>query len=175
MFYQETHVFPSGGNSNYRIPSLVVTNSGTVLAFCTDRIGTLKDHADEIALVCAVKKPGEGWSAVRELAHLPGWSCNIGSAVYDDVADKVIVTFQRSPVAKNEFGKYTAEAYFRECDGCHYSGGDERDYFAHMPNRAVADILYKCIGVKYFVLKFRKILHVLSSAPSVAKMHNSRP
>jgi sialidase-1 len=109
MFYQETHVFPSGGNSNYRIPSLVVTNSGTVLAFCTDRIGTLKDHADEIALVCAVKKPGEGWSAVRELAHLPGWSCNIGSAVYDDVADKVIVTFQRSPVAKNEFGKYTAE------------------------------------------------------------------
>ena len=72
MFYQETHVFPSRGNSNYRIPSLVVTNSGTVLAFCTDRIGTLKDHADEIALVCAVKKPEKRWSAVRELAHLPG-------------------------------------------------------------------------------------------------------
>ena len=49
MFYQETHVFPSGGNSNYRIPSLVVTNSGTVLAFCTDRIRKIdtikKSHA----------------------------------------------------------------------------------------------------------------------------------
>ena len=109
MFYQETHVFPSGGNSNYRIPSLVVTNSGTVLAFCTDRIGTLKDHADEIALVCAVKKPGEGWSAVRELAHLPGWSCNIGSAVYDDITNRTILFFTRNPVAQDEFGKYTAE------------------------------------------------------------------
>lgn len=109
MFFEETNVFASGGASNYRIPSLVVTNDGTVLAFCNDRVGTLKDYADEVALVCAVKKPGKPWSEVRVLSHLPCWSCHIGSAVYDDIADKVIVTFQRSPVAKNEFGKYTAE------------------------------------------------------------------
>lgn len=109
MFFEETKVFASGGASNYRIPSLIVTNDGTVLAFCNDRVGTLKDYADEVALVCAVKKPGKPWSEVRVLSHLPGWSCHIGSAVYDDIVDKVIVTFQRSPVAKNEFGKYTAE------------------------------------------------------------------
>ena len=109
MFFEETKVFASGGASNYRIPSLVATNDGTVLAFCNDRVDSLKDYADEVALVCAVKKPGKPWSEVRVLSHLPGWSCHIGSAVYDDVVDKVIVTFQRSPVAKNEFGKYTSE------------------------------------------------------------------
>ena len=65
MFFQETKLFASGGSANYRIPSLIVTNNGTVLAFCTNRIGTLKDHADEADLVCAVKKPGEAWGDVR--------------------------------------------------------------------------------------------------------------
>lgn len=113
MFFEETHIFASGGSSNYRIPSLVVTNNGNVLAFCNDRINSLKDHADEVALVCAVKKPGKPWEPVRVLAHLPGWSCHIGSAVYDDVIGRVIVFFDRKPVARNEFGKYTPEELTR--------------------------------------------------------------
>ena len=107
MFFEETKVFPSDGHSNYRIPSLIVTNNGTVLAFCTNRIGSLKDHADEVALVYAVKKPNKPWSDVIELAHLPGWSCNIGSAVYDDIAEKAIIFFTRNPVTQDEFGSYT--------------------------------------------------------------------
>ena len=109
MFYKESNIFSSGGMSNYRIPSLIVTNNGTAIAFCTNRIGTLNDHADEIALVCAIKKPGEDWGKARVLAHMPGWACNIGSAVYDSNADRVIVFFVRKPVARNEFGKYSAE------------------------------------------------------------------
>ena len=109
MFFDETKIFASGGQSNYRIPSIVVTNDGTVCAFCNDRIGSLKDHADNVALVCAVKKPGKPWGEVKVLSYLPGWSCHIGSAVYDDVIGRIIVTFHRSPVAKNEFGKYTQE------------------------------------------------------------------
>ncbi|MBQ3083821.1 MAG: exo-alpha-sialidase [Clostridia bacterium] len=109
MFFEETNVFSSGGHSNYRIPSLVVTNDGTVLAFCTDRIGTLKDYAEEIDLVCAIKKPGQPWSPVRILAHQDGWACNIGSAVYDPACNRVIVFYVRNPVARNEFGNYTAE------------------------------------------------------------------
>ena len=109
MFFQETHIFPSGGEVNYRIPSLVVTNNGTVLAFCTNRVGTLKDYADEIDLVCAIKRPGEDWSEVRVLAHTDGWACNIGSAVYDPEIGRVTVLFKRFPVAINEFGNYTPE------------------------------------------------------------------
>ena len=109
MFFKDINIFSSGGESNFRIPSLIVTNNGTAIAFCTNRVGTLNDHADEIALVCSIKKPGEDWSAVRTLAHMPGWNCNIGSAVYDSNADRVIIFFVRKPVARNEFGKYTAE------------------------------------------------------------------
>lgn len=109
MYFEETIVFASGGDANYRIPSLVVTNDGTVLAFCNNRVGSLKDYADEVALTYAVKKPGAPWSDVKVLSHLQGWSCHIGSAVYDDVIGRTIVTFQRSPVAKNEFGNYSPE------------------------------------------------------------------
>jgi len=109
MFYQETLVFPSGGQFNYRIPSIVVTNDGTAVAFCNNRIGTLKDAAEEVALVCAIKRPGEAWSNVQVLAHIPGWNCPIGSAVYDDTINKIIVFFDRNPVAKEEFKDYTPE------------------------------------------------------------------
>ena len=105
MFFKDINIFSSGWESNFRIPSLIVTNNGTAIAFCTNRVGTLNDHADEIALVCSIKKPGEDWSAVRTLAHMPGWNCNIGSAVYDSNADRVIIFFVRKPVARNEFGK----------------------------------------------------------------------
>ena len=109
MFFEEKLLFASGGADNYRIPAVVVSNNGTVLAFCSDRIGSLKDHADEKDLVMAVKRPGEAWSDVRVLAHYPGWSCNIGSAVCDPEIGRVTVFLNRSPVAKNEFGNYTKE------------------------------------------------------------------
>ena len=60
-------------------------------------------------IMCSIKKPGQEWSEVKVLAHMPGWNCNIGSAVYDSNADRVIVLFVRKPVARNEFGKYSAE------------------------------------------------------------------
>lgn len=109
MFFQEVQVFSSQGSSNYRIPSLITTNDGSVFAFCNDRIGTLKDYADEVVLVYAVKRPGQPWSAVRDLARLSGWACSIGSAVYDDTVGRIIVFGGRNPVARNEFGKYTPE------------------------------------------------------------------
>ena len=107
--FTEKILFPTGGRSNYRIPSIVVTKNGTVLAFCNDRKDSVIDHAEESALVCAVKKPGGAWSDVTALAEIPGWACSIGSAVYDPVTDTVMCSGSRSPVAKDEFGKYTPE------------------------------------------------------------------
>lgn len=109
MFYRESLIFASGGRSNYRIPSVIVTNRGTVLAFCNDRKDTLADHADEVSLVLCVKRAEGDWGTVCELAGLEGWSCGIGSAVYDDTVDRAIVFCGRNPVARNEFGKYTPE------------------------------------------------------------------
>lgn len=109
MFYRETNIFITEGRSHYRIPSIVCTNNGTVLAFCNDRKDTVIDHADESTLVCCRKKPGGDWGNVETLAQLPGWTNSIGAAVYDRETDTVFCSGSRSAVSRNEFGSYTEE------------------------------------------------------------------
>lgn len=108
MFFRETRVFPTGGRSHYRIPSLVVTGDGTAVAFCNDRRDTVIDHAAESMLVCAVKKPGEAWGEPRILGYAPGWACTIGSAVYDRETGRIFC-FARRDLARDEFGTFTDE------------------------------------------------------------------
>lgn len=109
MFAKEILLFSSEGRSHYRIPSVIVTKDGAVLAFCNDRKDTLADYADEVALVMAQKPLGGEWCAPRTLIGLEGWSCTIGSAVYDEEADLAICSFGRSPIVRHEFGNYTEE------------------------------------------------------------------
>lgn len=107
--FEEKLIFPSGGRSNYRIPSIIASKDGVVIAFCNDRKDSVKDHAEEVSLVAAVKKPGCGWSGVVTLASIPGWACSMGSAVYDPETNTMMCSFSRIPIAKNEFGQYTRE------------------------------------------------------------------
>lgn len=109
MYVFDKLLFASGGRSNYRIPSIVVTNDGTVLAFCNDRKDSVIDHAEEVAVVCARRLPDGTWTDVQTLAGVAGWSCMIGSAVYDADTDTIFCSSGRNPIARNEFGKYTAE------------------------------------------------------------------
>ena len=109
MFFQETLVFPSGGRSNYRIPSLAATRDGHVIAFCNDRLDTVLDHCEECDLAWAVKAPNASWSAVKRLDRLPGWFHFIGSVVYDEMTDTLLCFFSRRCVSVNEFGNYTPE------------------------------------------------------------------
>ena len=109
MFYTDTSIFPTAGRAHYRIPSMVATKRGTVLAFCNDRHDTASDHADESSLVLCRKEPGGEWSEVITLADIPGWTHTIGSAVYDAQTDTTLIYVSRRPVSVNEFGHYTAE------------------------------------------------------------------
>ena len=59
MYASDNLLFASGGRSNYRIPSIVVTDDGTVLAFCNDRKDTVDDHAAETVIAFA-RKPANG-------------------------------------------------------------------------------------------------------------------
>lgn len=109
MFYSDTLIFPTGGRSNYRIPSIVVTKKGTVLAFCNDRKDTNADHADECDLVVCRKEKDGKWSEVTCLAGISKWSHMIGAAVYDEITDTVFCSFTRKAVRLNEFGDYSDE------------------------------------------------------------------
>ncbi len=109
MFCNEVLLFKSDGKSNFRIPSLVCANDGSVYAFCNDRKQSLDDFAQEVALSYAIKRCGKEWSEVRELAFHSGWACGIGSAVYDEKTDTVFVTGGKNPVSRKEFNNYTEE------------------------------------------------------------------
>lgn len=109
MQFHEQTIFSSQGRSNYRIPSVVTTKHGTVLAFCNNRIDTRIDHADE-AHLCVRRKPADGdWEEEKCLFAAPGWSCYIGAAVYDAVTDTVMCFFTRNAVVMIEFHDYTKE------------------------------------------------------------------
>lgn len=109
MFFEDKLIFPTGGRSNYRIPSLVVTNSGKLLAFCNDRKDTVSDGAEVVALVMCKKEADGKWSEVIPMSDYEGWDSGIGSAVYDPSVDKVMVFGGRSASKKHEFVEYTEE------------------------------------------------------------------
>ena len=109
MFFEDTLLFPSGGRSNYRIPSVVGDKAGNIYAFCNDRRGTLSDAAGEVFLVFARKRAGGEWEEPRALIGIPGWACSMGSAVYDRITDTVMCCGEKIPVQRREFGHYSAE------------------------------------------------------------------
>ena len=111
MLFQEQILFDTHADprSNYRIPSIVTTKRGTVLAFCNDRRDTRIDHADEAHLVVRRKEANGAWEDEIRLFAQPGWSCYIGAAVYDEITDEVMCFFSRSPVVMIEFKEYTPE------------------------------------------------------------------
>ena len=102
----DTHADP---RSNYRIPSIVTTKHGTVLAFSNDRRDTRIDHADEAHLVVRRKEAGGEWEEEVRLFAQTGWTCYIGAAVYDEITDEIMCHFWRSPVVMIEFKEYTPE------------------------------------------------------------------
>ncbi len=108
MYFYEELLFPSDGKSNYRIPSLITTRDGTVLAFCNDRKNTVRDHAVDTVLVYAKKAPGAPWTKPITLLEHPGICCLIGSAVYDRETDTSLV-FVKRKIARDEFGDFTDE------------------------------------------------------------------
>ena len=93
MHFSEDMKFVWVEKSHARIPSLIVTNDGTVLAFCNDRKDSPQDNANEIDLVMIRKKVGCDWEPMVRLVSNVGWQNYIGSAVYDPTLDKVMVTF----------------------------------------------------------------------------------
>ena len=60
---QDLYVSGQGGYHTYRIPALVVTNAGSVLAFCEGRVESRSDHGKIHMLVRRSTDGGRHWSA----------------------------------------------------------------------------------------------------------------
>ena len=108
MMFKDTLLFPSGGSSNYRIPSVVADSRGNFYAFCNDRRGTLSDAAGEVFLCFARKRADRDWEDPVPLIAVEGWATTMGSAVYDPACDTVMCCGDKIPVQRREFGHYSA-------------------------------------------------------------------
>ena len=108
MMFKDTLLFPSGGRSNYRIPSVVADSRGNFYAFCNDRRGTLSDAAGEVFLCFARKRADRDWEDPVPLIAVEGWATTMGSAVYDPACDTVMCCGDKIPVQRREFGHYSA-------------------------------------------------------------------
>ncbi len=109
MLYKEKLIFASDGNSNYRIPSINVTNDGTVIAFCNDRKNSLSDHAQEVTVALCRKALDGEWEKVETILGNKGFSCTIGTSVYDDETETMFLFASRIYAPTDEFKKYSEE------------------------------------------------------------------
>ena len=94
----KTHVYTSGqdGYHTYRIPALLVTKAGTLLAFCEGRRNGRGDHGDLDLLVKRSEDGGETWSEQLLIYGEPG-EVTIGNPcpVVDDDTGVIWLPFCR--------------------------------------------------------------------------------
>lgn len=90
----DVFVSGAGGYPCFRIPSVVVTNAGAVLALCEGR-QTRSDHARNDIVLRRSTDAGRTWSPLQVVADEGGDSLNDPSAVVDRATGRVVLHYSR--------------------------------------------------------------------------------
>ena len=94
----------AGGHAVYRIPSIIRTTSGRLLAFAEAR-GSQSDNGSNDVVVRSSDDAGTSWGAMRTVCDEPGRSLNNPCAVNltsGPHAGRVLLMFQSYPTGKGE-------------------------------------------------------------------------
>ncbi len=84
-FVDDVVVFqPDETYASTRIPALVATNKGTLLAFCEGRIGTASDWADMNLIMRRSIDGGKTWAAIQILDRMKGAPVGNPTPIVDD-------------------------------------------------------------------------------------------
>lgn len=99
-----TTVFASGdgGFAQIRIPSLLQTKQGTLLAFAEGRGGTGTDQEKNKIVFRASGDDGKTWSKLVVLAGMDDAALNNPCAVQDSTSGRLVLMFQRYPAGLKE-------------------------------------------------------------------------
>ncbi len=100
---RKVDVFVGGqeGYNVFRIPSLVVTRKGTLLAMCEGRKSII-DHSENAIVLKRSLDGGLTWEPLRTIAAMGRDSLNNPQAVVVRETGRVILFFQRYPYPSNE-------------------------------------------------------------------------
>jgi sialidase-1 len=105
-------VFTSGkeGYKSIRIPSVIVTKKGTVLAFAEGR-AIARDQAQNDIILKRSRDHGKTWGALQLLHDDGRNSLNNPTAVVEQQSGRVFLMYQRIPSHMHERGTNTATGY----------------------------------------------------------------
>lgn len=96
-FFEQIDVFGIEGRDVHRIPSIVISTAGTVLAFCNRRIGSAADHGHDTHLVLRRSfDDGRTWGQTQVLYGVQGWAAGIGNAVVNRTSGTIMILYGRS-------------------------------------------------------------------------------
>lgn len=96
-FFEQVDVFAVEGPDVHRIPSMVVSSQGTILAFCNRRIRTTADFGNDTNLVLRRSLDGgKTWEPTQTLFARQGWRAGIGNAVVDRMTGTIMIIYGRS-------------------------------------------------------------------------------
>ena len=97
--FSQVEVFRSGqdGYHTYRIPALIVTKQGTLLAFCEGRRGGGGDSGDIDLLLKRSRDGGRTWSAARLVADFGEDTLGNPAPVVDQKTGDIVLLMTRNP------------------------------------------------------------------------------
>ncbi|HAA78391.1 TPA: exo-alpha-sialidase [Candidatus Latescibacteria bacterium] len=93
MTKQDLFISGEDGYHTYRIPALVKTTSGRVLAFCEGRRVSRSDSGDIDLLVRSSDDDGVTWSDPRVVVSDPGMTCGNPCPVVDHESGRIVLAF----------------------------------------------------------------------------------
>jgi sialidase-1 len=108
--FSDVFVPASDGYKSIRIPAVIVTNTGTILAFAEGRAAST-DQAHNKIIQKSSSDGGATWSAVRLVAVDGDNSLNNPTAVVERQSGRVFLMYQRIPAHLKEHSKNIATGY----------------------------------------------------------------
>ncbi len=108
-FYEKILLFPKEGKTVHRIPSIVATRDGALLAFADRRKGSHGDWGHDTDIV--LRRSADGgrtWQPVQTLASEPGVNFHGGPALVDRRTGRAFKFFKKRPASFRDAKQFHA-------------------------------------------------------------------
>lgn len=98
--FKEMNLFKAGmeGYHSFRVPAIVSTRRGTLLAFCEGRKNSSEDYGDIDVVYKRSTNNGTSWSPLKVLFSVEGGSCASPTAVADMINGRICVIMSYNDV-----------------------------------------------------------------------------